>query len=74
VGEGGQPAAERLLLVWHAGRGHTTMALPPGSWSLRLDSARGFVALNPVAGEVVSGPLHLAETRMCVLVQSLQGG
>ena len=74
VGEEGQPPAERLLLVWHAGRGHTTMALPPGPWSRRLDSARGFVALNEAAGEPVSSQLHLAETRMCVLVQSLQGG
>jgi len=74
VGEDGQPPTERLLLVWHAGRGHTTMVLPPGSWSLRLDSARGFVALNEAAGDPVSGPLHCAEPRVCVLVQSLQGG
>ena len=74
VGEDGQPPAERLLLLWHAGRGHTTMALPPGDWSLRLDSARAFVALNRAAGEPVSGPLHCAEPRVCVLVQSLQGG
>ncbi|MBQ0917815.1 glycogen debranching protein GlgX [Hydrogenophaga aromaticivorans] len=73
VGEAGQPPAERLLMVWHAGRGHTTLALPPGTWSLRLDSARAFVALNEAASEPVSGPLHCAEARVCVLVQSLQG-
>ncbi|MDZ4280876.1 MAG: glycogen debranching protein GlgX [Hydrogenophaga sp.] len=74
VGEAARPPAERLLLAWHAGRGHTTMALPPGNWSLRLDSARSFVALNEAAGEPVRGSLHCAEPRVCVLVQSLQGG
>lgn len=73
VGEAGQPPTERLLMVWHAGRGHTTLALPPGTWSLRLDSARAFVALNEAAGEPVTGRLHCAEARICVLVQSLQG-
>jgi len=74
VGEDGQPPTERLLMLWHAGRGHTTMALPPGNWSLRLDSARGFVAMNEAAGESVHGSLHCSEARVCVLVQSLQGG
>lgn len=73
VGEAGQPPTERLLMVWHAGRGHTTLALPPGTWSLRLDSARAFVALNEAAGEPVTGRLHCVEARICVLVQSLQG-
>ncbi|MDP3324326.1 MAG: glycogen debranching protein GlgX [Hydrogenophaga sp.] len=74
VGEDGQPPAERLLLLWHAGRGHASMTLPPGNWSLRLDSARGFVALSQAAGESVHGSLPCAEARVCVLVQSLQGG
>jgi hypothetical protein len=50
------------------------MALPPGNWSLRLDSARAFVALSQAAGESVHGSLPCAEARVCVLVQSLQGG
>ncbi len=73
VGEEGKPPAERLLLIWHAGRGHTTMALPPGRWSLRLDSARNFVALDAPAGQSVAGPMHLGEPTVCLLVQSLQG-
>lgn len=73
VGEDGQPPTERLLMLWHAGRGQSTLVLPEGSWSLRLDSARGFVAMGGAAGEVVSGSLHCDETRVCMLVQRVQG-
>lgn len=74
VGEGGRPPTERLLLIWHGGRGHARFALPPGPWSLLLDSARGFVAPGPEAAE----PQHkhlidLHEPRVYLLVQSLQG-
>ncbi len=75
VGEDGAAPTERLLLVWHAGRGHARLALPPGPWSLRLHSARGFVALDASAGEPFTGTaLDLHETQVCLLVQTLQGG
>ena len=75
VGEDGATPTERLLLVWHAGRGHARLALPPGPWSLRLHSARGFVALDAAAGEPFTGTaLDLHETQVCLLVQTLQGG
>jgi glycogen operon protein len=75
VGEHDQPPTERLLLIWHAGRGPARFALPPGDWSLWLDSARAFVAADAAAAE----PLHQHlldqhDARVCLLVQSLQGG
>ena len=75
VGDDGVAPTERLLLVWHAGRGHARLALPPGPWSLRLHSARGFVALDATAGEPMTGTaLDLHEAQVCLLVQHLQGG
>lgn len=74
VGEDGQPPTERLLLVWHAGRGHAHLALPPGDWTLHLDSARAFVAADAAAAEPQhKRTLDLHEARVCLLVQSLRG-
>jgi len=69
AGEPGQAAGERLLIVWHAGDGPTPMALPPGPWSLRLDSARALVA----GAEPHTGQITLNEPGVTVLVQSLRG-
>jgi glycogen operon protein len=75
VGEDGAPPTERLLLIWHAGRGHARFTLPAGHWALHLDSARAFVAAGPAAAEPVRGHnIDLHEARVCLLVQSLQGG
>lgn len=75
VGENGAAPTERLLLVWHAGRSHACLALPPGPWSLRLDSARAFVATDLASAEGVdASALKLDEARVCLLVQTLQGG
>jgi len=71
VGEDGEAPTERLLLLWHAGRSRTALALPEGPWSLRLDSARGFVATDGAAGETVHGSLQLVEPQVCLLVQRL---
>jgi len=73
AGEAGQAPTERLLLVWHAGHGPTALALPPGRWSIRLDSTRARVALDTAAGKSVEGQLALDEPGVFVLVQSLQG-
>ncbi|MGI9216296.1 MAG: glycogen debranching protein, partial [Hydrogenophaga sp.] len=75
VGEDGAAPTERLLLVWHAGRSHARLALPPGPWSLRLDSARALVVADPASAEGVdASALELDEARVCLLVQTLQGG
>ena len=73
AGEPGRAATERLLIVWHAGDGPTRMALPPGAWSLRLDSARALVALDGADTEPHTGEITLSEPGVTVLVQSLQG-
>jgi glycogen debranching enzyme GlgX len=70
--EPGQAPTERLLLVWHAGHGPTTVALPPGDWSLRLDSARALTRTD-AAGVAHTGELLLDEPGVHLLVQSLQG-
>ncbi len=72
AGEPGQAPTERLLLVWHAGHGPTTMALPAGGWSLRLDSARALTRTD-VSGGAHTGELLLNEPGVYLLVQSLQG-
>ena len=75
VGEGAAPPAERLLLVWHAGREPARLHLPDGDWALHLDSARAFAATDPAAAEAVSDAhLHLQDAGVRLLVQSLQGG
>ncbi|MBW8469537.1 MAG: glycogen debranching protein GlgX [Thiobacillus sp.] len=74
AGETGLAPIERLLLVWHAGHGPTVLTLPPGRWSLRLDSTRARVALDAAGGKSIEGQLPLDEPGVCVLVQSLQGG
>ncbi|MBP6597738.1 MAG: hypothetical protein KA196_09535, partial [Arenimonas sp.] len=73
AGEPGQAPTERLLLVWHAGHGPTTLALPPGGWSLRLDSARALTHANAPGGAIHTGELQLNEPGVQLLVQSLQG-
>jgi glycogen operon protein len=72
AGEPGQAPTERLLLVWHAGHGPTTMALPAGGWSLRLDSARALTRTD-ASGGAHTGELLLNEPGVYLLVQSLQG-
>lgn len=73
VGEGDAPPLERLLLVWHADHGHCTLQLPPGDWSVLLDSARARVALPGQARDTAAGRLALHEAGMWVLVQGLHG-
>jgi glycogen operon protein len=73
AGEPGQAAVERLLIVWHAGNGPTPLVLPPGTWSLRLDSARALVALDGAHTEACTGLFALNEPAVVMLVQSLQG-
>jgi glycogen debranching enzyme GlgX len=71
VGEGGAPAQERLLLVWHADQGPCQLPLPPGDWRVLLDSASTRIALPGEAADTVTGPLELHETSVWVLVQGL---
>ncbi|MBL8389587.1 MAG: glycogen debranching protein GlgX [Hydrogenophaga sp.] len=71
VGESGEPAAHTLLLVWHAG-GDSPLRLPPGRWSLRLDSARALVASGD-DGQWFEDRLPLGDPTVCVLVQALHG-
>ncbi|MDP2018521.1 glycogen debranching protein GlgX [Hydrogenophaga sp.] len=71
VGEGDAPPLERLLLVWHADHGHCTLQLPPGDWSVLLDSARARVALPGQARDTAAGRLALHEAGVWVLVQGL---
>lgn len=74
VGENAQPPTERLLLVWHTGHEPARFALPAGSWTLHLDSARAFVAANGVPAEPVHRrTLDLHEPRVSLLVQRLHG-
>ncbi len=73
TGEPGRAATERLLIAWHAGHGPTPLSLPPGPWSLRLDSARALVATDGASTEVFTGLFALNEPAVVVLVQTLQG-
>lgn len=71
----GGPARESLLVVWHAGE-VCDLALPPGRWSLRLDSARSRVAAAGAVGGDGAPPalehrLPLREPTVCVLVRAL---
>ena len=66
VGEPGHAPTERALLVWHAGHHGVQCQLPPGGWTLCLDSAR------PQASTMgCTDTLALVEPCVCVLVQPL---
>jgi len=66
VGEPGQPATERVLLIWHASHHPVPCQLPAGPWHLRLHSAHPDV---PTA--TCTGAMMLNEPCVCVLVQPL---
>jgi glycogen operon protein len=65
VGEPGQVARERVLIIWHASHADVTCTLPPGNWVWRLDSSR-----PDLAAMTASGWLNLAEPAVCLLVQA----
>jgi pullulanase/glycogen debranching enzyme len=72
VGEHDRAPTERLLLIWHNGQAPVRFGLPPGPWSLWLDSARAFVAADTYTAEAMHGDLmDLQDTRVCLLVQTL---
>lgn len=47
VGDDGAAPRERVCLAWHAHEQTTTLTLPPGRWTLLLDSGRAWVAPPP---------------------------
>ena len=71
VGEGGAPAHERLLLVWHGDHGSCRLQLPTGDWRVLLDSARGCAVLPGEVADTVTGQLDLHEASVWMLVQGL---
>jgi glycogen operon protein len=73
VGENGARPTERLLLVWHAEQNRSTLQLPPGGWSVLLDSARARVTPADQAGDAVGGDLALHEAGVWVLIQRWHG-
>jgi glycogen operon protein len=73
VGEEERPPQETLLVVWHAGYA-AELQLPPGTWALRLDSAREWVATGEGNDRThLEGRLNLLEPTVCVLVRALHG-
>lgn len=66
VGEPGQPASERVLVIWHASHHRVQCQLPPGDWTLVLHSAH---PESPAA--TCTGAMMLNEPCVCVLVQPL---
>ena len=74
VGEDGQPATERLLLVLLAGEDALDLRLPDGDWHWQLDSARSWA--SGMAGEAngspppaANGMLHITPPSVLVLTQ-----
>jgi glycogen debranching enzyme GlgX len=82
AGDGPRGPHESLLVVWHAGEA-AAVKLPPGSWSLQLDSAAAMVATardgqgigveGRAHGQWLEGVLQLREPTVCVLVRALHG-
>jgi glycogen operon protein len=70
VGETGALPTERLLLALHAGTTTQTLALPPGEWTLMLDTAAN---PWPTANDRprAQGSLTLQPTTLVVLAQAL---
>ena len=73
VGENSAPPTERLLLVWHAEHGRGQLPLPPGDWTVLLDSAGARVAPSGQDNATATGSLALHEAGVWVLVQALHG-
>ena len=72
VGDGVEPARERLMLILLAGDAVVEVRLPEGPWEVVLDSARSWVAghSGPPAA-TVSSTLQVAAPTFVVLVQPL---
>jgi glycogen operon protein len=67
VGEGGQAARERVMVLMHPGTSPLAFVLPPGAWRLALDTA------VPIWG-VMSAQSERYEAQgpaLCVLVQDI---
>jgi glycogen operon protein len=80
VGEPGYLPTQRVLLVWHASNQALDFRLPPGTWTLRMDSAQGQVwpAGAPPLHLALLAPLHhhlpLYQPGVMLLVQPLLDG
>jgi glycogen operon protein len=72
VGEGTQPARERLMLILLAGETAVDVRLPDGPWDVVLDSARGWVTGDAgPATACVASSLLVEPATVLVLVQPL---
>jgi len=71
VGEAGQPAHERLMLILHGGDATVDVCLPEGDWQLQLDSARGWVASEGQTPSCLASTLQVDANTLLVLVQPL---
>ena len=71
VGEGRQPARERLMLILHAGEAAVDVRLPEGDWQVQLDSARGWVLAEGQAPSCVASSLHVPASTVMILIQPL---
>jgi glycogen debranching enzyme len=69
VGEGVQPATERVMVLVHPGASDLAFLLPEGPWSVALDTS------TSECGErrTLTQGYELAGPALCVLVQGLQG-
>lgn len=77
VGEAGQLPTERLLLALHAADTPQTLVLPPGDWTLLLDTAKGLPAMGiadapPPPLLTVADRLALSACSVVLLAQPLQ--
>ena len=72
VGEGHQPARERLMLILLGGTAPVEVRLPEGDWQLQLDSSQGWIAddTGPAPATMASSLLVVPPT-VLVLVQPL---
>ena len=72
VGEGAQPARERLLLVLNADPLAQEVCLPAGPWQLLLDSAAAEAAHAQAPTRTnMASPLHVSGPTLLLLVQDL---
>ena len=72
VGEAGQPARERLLLVLYADRRPLELKLPTGPWQRLLDSASAWVAdADAAIAPSLASSLRVSGPTLLLLTQNL---
>ncbi|MDV7393740.1 hypothetical protein RZS08_20350, partial [Arthrospira platensis SPKY1] len=71
VGEGGAPASEQVLLVFHGDPQPSWVRLPDGPWQMVMDSSRGWIADDAETAPRFEHQVEVPPSTVLMLVQTM---